>query len=126
MRSIDVNIENVDYNRRQHNPSALPQIYQQRNVVSHQITPKNQLQNKLNEKVQIHRNQNNILPRARSKDSINLVNNLRDQYKGNVQNVVEMGRIESQRLLLENYQRLDHNRQALYQPNSNNKRGSLN
>ena len=46
--------------------------------------------------------------RSRSKDSIPLSNNLREVYKNmNARNVVEEGRIESQRLLMENYRKID-------------------
>lgn len=47
-----------------------------------------------------------MLPRTRSKDSIALQNNLKNRY-GGAANIVEQGRIESQRLLMERYQRLN-------------------
>ena len=49
------------------------------------------------------------MPRTRSKDSIQLTNNLRDLYRhhAGALNVVQHGRIDSQRLLLENYKKLD-------------------
>lgn len=50
-----------------------------------------------------------LMPRTRSKDSIQLTNNLRDLYRhhAGALNVVQHGRIDSQRLLLENYKKLD-------------------
>lgn len=49
------------------------------------------------------------IQRARSKDSLQLHNNLRDVYKqiGGAQRVLQEGRIESQRLLMENYRKID-------------------
>jgi len=49
------------------------------------------------------------MPRTRSKDSIQLTNNLRDLYRNHAGalNVVQHGRIDSQRLLLENYKKLE-------------------
>ena len=46
--------------------------------------------------------------RSRSKDSMPIQNNLREVYKNMGANkVVEAGRIESQRLLMENYKKID-------------------
>ena len=44
------------------------------------------------------------MPRTRSKDSIHLSNNLRDLYRNyaGAHNIVHYGRIDSQRLLIEN------------------------
>ncbi|TNV84563.1 hypothetical protein FGO68_gene913 [Halteria grandinella] len=49
------------------------------------------------------------IQRTRSKDSIQISNNLRDLYKhyAGAQNVIQHGRIDSQRLLMENYKKLD-------------------
>ena len=57
--------------------------------------------------------------RTRSKDSIQLSNNLRDLYKhySGPQQVVHYGRIDSQRLLLENSRKIDQlNYAALLNP----------
>jgi len=103
-----------------------------RNAVSNHLTPKYQMpgvrvgRNEINQSLETNTpnpmiNQHKVpgmIPRARSKDSlVPLSNNLREVYKqmGGAQNVVQMGRIESQRLLQENYRKIDPNSHG-YQP----------
>lgn len=49
-----------------------------------------------------------LLPRSHSKDSLHLKNNLvNNRYGGGANSIVEAGRVESQRLLMERYRRID-------------------
>ncbi|CDW84557.1 protein kinase domain containing protein [Stylonychia lemnae] len=53
-----------------------------------------------------------MMPRTKSKDSLLIYNNLRDVYRnmgGGAQSIVQAGRLESQRLLLDHYKRVDPN-----------------